>query len=273
MELSHLVLGDVVQTQMLLNRILALPDGFAGFLAPARLRLADALRACRMEAGPMLEQTLQDALKSAHHIQDYHFCARVTARCNALIRWHRTPLFGKDLVAAIQRLAGSPNDVEFAADHLIREPYGYRPGDPDMLSIDKARDAVTIEDLVEVFQRSAVDFRRLNPRYAIDAQLPGGTPIRVPDPGLAPLLAVHLGARALADDTIVGDRAALIRALVPIAAANPTTLDTVLSYLVVAADLQDATLADEIVAEAGAVVFGDVAAPSAQIGPDAVMPT
>jgi hypothetical protein len=124
-----------------------------------------------------------------------------------------------------------------------------------------------------VFQRSAVEFRRLNPRRAIGDVLPSGTPIRVPDPGLAPLLAVHLGARALADDTIADDRAALLRALVPIAAANPTTLDTVLSYLIVAADLQDAGLGAEIAAEAGAVAFANVLAPGAQIGPDAVMPT
>jgi len=68
-----------------------------------------------MNGAGMLEQTLEAALRSAHHIQDYHFCARVTARCNALMRWHRAPLAGKDLADAIQRLARSPNDVEFAA--------------------------------------------------------------------------------------------------------------------------------------------------------------
>jgi hypothetical protein len=137
----------------------------------------------------------------------------------------------------------------------------------------KAREAATLADLVEVFQRSAVEFRRLNPRHAIDDVLASGTPIRVPDPGLAPLLAVHLAARALADDAIADDRTALLRALVPIAAANPTTLDTLLSYLVVAADLQDADLAAEIAAEAGDVAFANVLAPGVQIGPDAVMPT
>jgi hypothetical protein len=59
---------------------------------------------------------------------------------------------------------------------------------------------------------------------------------------------------------------------VPVAAANPTALDTVLSYLVIAADLQDAELLEEIVAEAGPIVFAEVPAPEAQIGPDAVMP-
>lgn len=272
MELAVLVLDDAAAAQALLARIHLLPDGFAGFLAPARLRTADALHACRMASAVELERTLDEALRTAHHIQDYHFCARVTARCNALSRWHRTPLGASDLAAAMRRLASSPNDIEFAADHQVHEPYAYRSTSPDQLPIAKARDAATIDDLVEVFQRSAVEFRRLNPRHAIGDLLAPGTPIRVPDPGLAPQLAVHFAARALADDALAGDRIALIRALVPIAAANPTSLDTILSYLIVAADLQDADLADEIAAEAGPVRFADVAAPGVQIGPDAVMP-
>ncbi len=272
MELSYLLVGDGGEAQTLLSRIEALPEGFAGFLAPARLRQADALRACRLDGGGALERTLDEALRSAHHIQDYHFCARVTARCNALVRWHRTPLVGAELSAAIERLARSANDVEFAADHAIHEPFAYRPDGVDLLPLTRAREAATIGELVEVFQRSAVEFRRLNPRYAVDDTLPGGTPIRVPDPGFAPLLAVHLGARALADDVLAEERTALLRALVPVAAANATALDTVLSYLIVTADLQDADLVDEIAAEAGPVAFADVMAPNAQVGPNPVMP-
>jgi len=271
MELSHLVLRDIPQAQMLLNRILTLPDGFAGFQAPARLRLADALRVCRI-AGPLLDATLGDALKSAHHIQDYHFCARITARCNALRRWHATALDGPALAAAIGRLAGAPNDAEFAADHVVHEPYRYRQNDPALLPVTKAREAATLQDLVEVFQRSAVEFRRLNPQYGISDVLPGGAPVLVPDPGFAPLLAVHLAARALADDSIVEERVALVRSLVPVAAANPTALDTVLSYLAIAADLQDEDILEEIAAAAGPVSVANVKAPEAQIGPDAVMP-
>jgi hypothetical protein len=102
--------------------------------------------------------------------------------------------------------------------------------------------------------------------------LAGGTCVHVPDPGLAPLLALHLSARVLADDSIAEERVALLRALVPVAAANPTALDTVLSYLVIAADLQDAELLEEIVTEAGPIVFAEVPVPEAQIGPDAAMP-
>jgi hypothetical protein len=269
MELYQLLFNNRQQATTLLKRILTLPDGFAGFQAPAKLRLADAIRACRMEEPGLIDSTLQEALRSAHHIQDYHFCARITARCNALNRWHRAALSGTDLADAIKRLATSPTNAEFAADHFIHEPYRYRDDDPDILPIDPARKAETLEQLVEVFQRPAVEFRRLNPGYGLTDIIAAKTPIRVPDPGFAPLLA----ARAMADDSIEEDCAALIRSLVPIAVNNPTALDTVLSYLLIAAAPDDSELLEEIVAESGPVEFADMAAPAAQIGPDALMPT
>lgn len=271
MELWHLLFRDASRARALLQRSTALPDGFAGFQAPARLRAADALRACRMEDAA-LDQMLGLALRSAHHIQDYHFCARITARCNAMKRWHGRALAGDELAAAIGRLSRSPNDVEFAADHLIGEEYGFRPRTRDMLPVAPASEAATLDQLAEVFQRSGVEFRQLNPNYAASEVLGPGTPVHVPDPGFAPLLAVHLAARALADDAIADERVALLRGLVPVSALNPTALDTVVSYLLVAADIQDPDLLDEIAETSGSVSLTDAAAPAGQIGPDAVVP-
>jgi len=271
MELYALVLRDGVQARAAYNAIQALPDGFAGFQAPARLREADGLRACRMDRAT-IDKTLQAALQDAHHIQDYHFCARITARCNAMMRWHRAALSGSDLAAAIGRLAGAPNDAEFSADFVVGEPYALRSPGPGLLSIANAQHARSLDNLVEVFQRSTVEFHRLNPGHAVTAMLPEGLAIRVPDPGFPPLLAIHFAARAFADDTLAGERAALIRSLVPVAAVNATALDTMLAYLVIAAELQESDLLDEIAALAGVPVPTDVPAPSGQIGPDSVMP-
>jgi len=197
----------------------------------------------------------------------------VTARCNALVRWHEVPLAGDALAGAIRRLAATPADGEFAADHLVHEPYQFRDqNDPDVLPITNARQAETLEQLVEVFQRPAVEFRRLNPEYGLSQRLDDRTRIRVPDPGFPPLLAVHLAARALADDALEGDRAALFRTLVPVAASSPTALDSVLSYLLVASDPDEPELLEEIVREAGPVSLRDLAPPNAQIGPDAATP-
>lgn len=63
-----------------------------------------------------------------------------------------------------------------------------------------------------------------------------GTTIHVLDPGLAPLLAARLAAETLVTPgRSDAERVALIRPLVPVAAANPTALDTVLAGLLLAA--------------------------------------
>jgi hypothetical protein len=275
MELQQLLFHDERGADELLARIKKLPDGFAGFQAPAYLRLADAVRACGMNAQGLLEQTLEESLRFAHHIQDYHFCARMTARCNALKRWHETLLTGKELAGVTRRLAAFGDDGEFAADHVIREPYRYRyDNDLDILPITSARDAQTLEQLGEVFQRPSGEFTRLNPQYGLTQTLDDNTRIRIPDPGLAPQLAMHFAARTFSDPSLDGERAALVRTLVPIAAGNPTALDTVLSYLLIATDPDDPELLEAIVREAGAPqAFADVAVPAAQIGPDAAIPT
>jgi hypothetical protein len=274
MELSQLLLKDGGAANALLDRICAMPGGFAGFQAPALLRLADGLRVCGIDRPGLREAVVEDALRSAHHIQDYHLCARVTARCNSLKRWHQAALTGPELSRAIRRLAASPGDAEFAVDHLISEPYGYREeNEPDILPIASARDAETLNQLVEVFQRHAVEFVRLNPQFGLDQRLDKNTMVRVPDPGFAPLLAVHFAARSLADKSLEDERGELLLALVPVATANATALDSLLSYLLIAKDPDDPELLEEIVSEAGPVAFGDVAQPTAQIGPDSVMPT
>jgi hypothetical protein len=272
LELYRLVLNDSSKTDELLQQIKHLPDGFAGYQAPAKLRLADALRACRVDTPDTLTATLEDALSSSHHIQDYHFCARLTARCNALQQWHGRALQGDDLANTIRQLAATPDDAAFAAAHVVHEAYRYRGSDPDTLSIDEARNANTLEQLATVFQRPAVEFRRLNPEFGLSDGLKNQTPIRVPDPGFAPLLAVHFAARALADPMLDDQRTALLRLLVPVAVINPTALDTMLSYLCIAAEPDEEVL-EEIAGEVGEVRFNDVAAPLAQIGPDATTPT
>jgi len=271
MELYALVYHDAAKTGELMQQIKHVPGGFAGYQAPAKLRLADAMRACRLDTPGTLDYALNDAVCSAHHIQDYHFCARVTARSNALVRWHARDLRGDDLTQVVMQLAETPNDAAFAADHAVHEGYGCRGNDPDTLPIDAARNAGTLEQLAEVFQRPAVEFRRLNPEMGLSDVLADRTPIRVPDPGFAPLLAVHLAARVMADDGLDDRRTALLRSLVPIAAINTTALDTVLSYLLIAAE-PDEDVLEDIADEVGEVRFSDVAAPNAQIGPDAVNP-
>jgi hypothetical protein len=81
------------------------------------------------------------------------------------------------------------------------------------------------------------DFRRLSPDLDADAPLnPDQTPlVPVPDPEFAPLLAARCAAEVLVSEPHRDERMRLIQRLIPIAAANPTTLDTVLARLLLAA--------------------------------------
>lgn len=271
MELYGLVAGDEAMAVQLLAAIHELPGGFAGFQAPAHLRLADAVRAVGLDTPALLDELLRDALVAAHHIQDYHFCARVTSRCNTLARWHGTELRGVALSDAVKRLAASPGGEEFAADHRVREPYAHRDQqDPETLSVAPAQDACTLEQLVEVFQRPALEFLRVNPTLTMSEVLAPHELVRVPDPGLPALLATHLAARVLADESLGSERAGLVRSLVPLAVNNATALDTLLAYLLIASQVADAGLLGEFAKEAGKPEFHSRVDPSGQIGPDAI---
>jgi hypothetical protein len=280
MEIEMLLLGDKSRAQSVWKKIVDLEnqkilEGFAGFQAPAELRTTDALRACAMGDPAALEARLDRALDSAHHIQDYHFCARITARCNALKRWHHLSLDSAALQRTIEGLAQSSREPEFAADHIIHEPYRFRYKDTpeaEMLAISPAREADTLERLAEVFQRSEIDFVGVNPAMRSSVPIASGTLVKVPDPGLAPLLAVHLAARTLAAQSLGTDRVRLIRLLVPAALQNATTLDTVLSYLLIASALKDVAILERVVKETGPIVFADEKPPAGQIGPDAAIP-
>ena len=274
MELSALLAKDRPGAEATLQKINELPLGFAGFQAPAWLRLADALLASGVGPPGARDDALEAAVRSAHHIQDYHFCSRVTARCNAMRRWHQANLSSDEVAETIERLAAAPAAPEFAADHFVGETYIHRePNSSDVLSVKAAQEANTPPQLAEVFQRPVVDFRLLNPAFAASEALAVGTRVNIPDPGFAPLLAVHLSARAMSDPSLEDQRAVLIRSLVPVASANPTALDTVLSYLLIAVQPDDPDLVGDIAKEAGPVAFGEVAFPLAQIGPDSIIPT
>lgn len=264
MELHHLVISDKNAVAVWQNRISDLPYGFAGFQAPATLRLADALLVCGQTA--LIENCLEDSLRAAHNIQDYHFCARITARCKALKRWHDRALNGQELVDTIKRFVATSSAPEFAAEYLVHEPFEYR-NDEGSLSLDNAKQAETLEELVEVFQRPAVEFRRLNPNIGLTDKLPAGEPIVIPDPGLAPLLAIHFAAAVLADDSLAENQASLIQSLVPSAVNNLTAVDTVLSYLLIAANPNDVQVLEEI-KKFGPVAAVDAAPPTGGIGPD-----
>jgi hypothetical protein len=210
--------------------------GFAGYQAPTCLTLAETIRIARIpEEAQWGEACLEGAQQAAHNIQEGTFCARMTARVNAM-RSHRWPASRLELSSETAAVVGASSAEAFSSLHFIGHAYTGRGGPPNSFPLpSRVRNANTITMLADAYQRGLPEFLRLNRDWEPDQQIPEGRAVRVPDPGLAPLVAARLSAEALVTlELTQAERVALIRSLVPVAAANPTALDTVLSRLLLA---------------------------------------
>ena len=114
-------------------------------------------------------------------------------------------------------------------------------------------------------QRPAIAFIRLNSGYSLTDEIPAGTTVKVPDPGLTPTLAMHYSARALGRTGPSGNRGALVRSVVPMAAENATALDSVLGYLLVAANVEEAAVMEKIAGEVGPAVVREEGKPEGEV--------
>ncbi len=234
------LVGEKTLAGQVLHDAFGLADsGFAGYQAPACLALAEAVLVCRRndpEGAGEIEQALEWAQRAAHNVQDPTFCARMTARVNAMRRgWSQ----GFDPVAGARRLAEAAHAPEFAALHRVGHQYTGRR--PDALPLPPwAFDDGTFDGLQRLYQRPKADFLRLNiganEPFKKDSKLIVRE-VAVPDPGFVPHLAARLAAEVLAqaiDVPLSAERLQLLRLLVPYAIPSPTALDAVLTRLVLA---------------------------------------
>ncbi|MEA2583625.1 MAG: hypothetical protein QOF33_1710 [Thermomicrobiales bacterium] len=244
---AHAILpGQTAATDELVDLAVHLPFGYAGFNAPACLTLAEAIQVVDRNSGRS-KQALDAAQESAHNIQDPVFCARTTARYNAMNeRWWSGAL---DVQAVTDRLRRDPAAPEFATVHVVGEPYAHRNPLTTLLLPDWMRQADTLAELAFVYQRPVDDLLRLNAERGWDADQPLTPDARasIPDPGFPPLLAARIAAHALADQTLSDHaRTTAIRSLVPIAVSNPTALDVVLARLLLAERPHDPSVLDAL---------------------------
>jgi len=213
----------------------ALPFGFAGFHSPACINLAEAIRICRKGEGAA-QKALERAAEAAHSIQDESFCAQQTARVNAMRGWWKSGGFEVGKLAA--DLLKNPSAAHFTALHVIGECYEGRPAENTRIP-----NPTTLRGLADLYHQTVEEFVRVNPRWAPSEILQEGEEVKVPDPGFATQLAARFSAEALVQPGLAGEeRIAWIRRLVPLAAANPTVLDTVLARLLLAAKPDGAAL-------------------------------
>lgn len=252
-EAQHLVFGE--SPKALLGRALEIPPGYAGFQAAACLTLAESLALCG--SGARVDDALGEALRAAHNVQDLVFCARSVSRVHGMARiwWPKAKDDELAIVETVARFAGDPQAAEFAALHRVGEQYSHRRVvNPTSRLPAWLLGARTLQDLAHAYQLPVSEWLKLNPAVpSPDAELPESDDdhpdrdIRVPDPRFAPLLAAYFASRVLASGALkAGERVGLILKLVPLAVANRTALDTVLSRLVLAFGHPERKLLDQI---------------------------
>jgi hypothetical protein len=191
--------------------------------------------------GWALRRALQIALKWAHNINDPTFCARTTARVNAMCDgWNPPPAGAPDPRASAARLLEASAASEFACLHYVGETYANRDPARTVPLPDSVRTATTLADLARVYERPLNEFLSLNPGVMEHEVLLVGTAVNVPDPGYAPFIATCLAAQAIADESLGdGEAAGVIHALVPLATRDLTAFDTLLSRLLLSSAPQD----------------------------------
>jgi hypothetical protein len=226
------LLGDGARAQALIDKALQLADsGFAGYQAMACLTLVEtALVAGQGHGAPVIADALDQAQLAAHNVQDMTFCARLTARVNAMRRHWWQPFAP---AARARQLGDGVPRPEFTALHRVGHAYEGRRGDALQWPAWAADDG-SLALLARRYQRSKDDFLRLN---GADRRLSAGQEVAVPDPGLAPHLAARLSAEVLAQARgreVDVDEVMLLRSLVPHALPSPTALDAVLARVVLA---------------------------------------
>jgi hypothetical protein len=255
--------------QALVERAMTiLRTGFAGYSAPACLTIAEATEIAQDPRPGVLREVLDSALSAAHNVQDPLFCSRITSRVHAVRElWWDAAL---ELEPTVERFTKDPEAAEFCPTFLIGERFQDRS--PESMQMDmKFLSSDTLEEIEEAFKLRPGELTSLNPGIPRDRHLKDRFPVRLPDPGFATWVAARVAGRASADRTLSsGRRIAIIRSLVPLAAANPTTLDTVLSRLVLAEEPATAGALDRIASLAKAAITQPGAVSAAL--PDAALP-
>ena len=241
--------GEAVAAE-LLAKARDLPRGYAGFMCSSWLNLAEAIRVCGLEDSLSIDGILKEAMAAAQNIQDSVFCARSTARVNAMMRrWWPMPE-EPDLEEMVRKFGLQPGAAEFTALHIIGEDFPKRERGPDKLPLHQALlHGTSLGILSEAFRLPLADFLAVNAGRGWDAStaLPNGTEVNVPDPEFAPLVAARLAVEVAAADWLFpNEKRALIQPLAVAAIHDRTALDTVLARLLLAAVPDDPALLERL---------------------------
>jgi hypothetical protein len=221
--------------QKLFDSAKGIPRGYAGLMVPAWLNLAETALVCDPEEYQFLiKATLQEALKTVHKISDPLFCARATARVNAMHhRWWPFPE-GLDLEATVLDFAQNPRQGLYSPIHLVNMEYTYRDQEgPNPYPMGSFVGERRLQGIAEMFKIPIQELISINPNLSAnrEIELGKGTEVNLPDPEFAPMLAARFSAAVAASGLGAKKKLLLIQALVPVALPDRTCLDGVLARL------------------------------------------
>ncbi len=218
----------------LLDKAVEIPRGYAGLMTPAWLHLAEIAQLCGSAEDKRVAGALQQAIETVHKINDPLFCARATARVNAMQqRWWPFPA-GEDLASVVMDFARDPRQGKYAPVHLVQTEYEHRDSEdnssfPMGVFVTEWR----LEGLAEIYRITYEELAALNPELSRtpEQKLDQGTEVNLSDPEFAPLLAARLAAEVAVSGLDQRRKRLLIQALVPVALPDRTALDAVLARL------------------------------------------
>jgi hypothetical protein len=212
-----------------------IPRGYAGLMVPAWMNLAETALVCNgVGFDNLIQAALQEAKETVQKIKDPLFCARATARVNAMCRrWWPFPQ-DRDLETIVLDFAAHPRKGPYSPVHLVRTEYSYRNNEEaGSFPMDAFVSEDRLEGIAEMFRISPDEVFSINPKLAANpsSNLDKGTEVNLPDPEFAPLLACRFAAEVAASALSLKKKRSLIQSLVPVAITDRTALDSILARL------------------------------------------
>jgi hypothetical protein len=215
-----------------------IPAGFAGFQYLGCLRFAESIQVCGGDR-QSIDGELDMAFAASQNVQLPILALRATSRARAMERAWWQPGATLDVSALARRLLASPPAPEFAAIHEVGFDFPNRPRGPNRVDLpSKLLMAATPRAIAAAYEVSERELLRVNEERHWDPEtvLDEGTAVRVPDPGLLPVVVSRLSAEAMVSSGLSrSERVGALQLLVPVAVRDTTVLDTVLARLLLAA--------------------------------------
>jgi hypothetical protein len=232
------------QTRQLLKLALEIPIGSAGFMYKAWLTLYETLLMCEWPNPMDLSHCMDQALLSAHKIQDPIFCILATARMRTMRDlWLARIASPSNIQAVVEQFAREPLSATFAPVHVVADNYSHRyePGGNLMRLPDPLVLANNLWDISEQLGLSLEGLIETNQELSLrrDTPIAAGGCVYLFDPDFVPLVAQRLSGDVVRSGLEPREKRRLLQMMMPHTLQNRTSLDILLARLLFVSETED----------------------------------